>query len=94
MIYTPRVCIDALFHPVVLGLKNKQICTKIDFNGFEISIAMDSSHGDGDLARTDIRVYKDDVDISNQFFEADERMLYGDARTLLHVMKKIEAMTA
>lgn len=96
MIYTPRVCIDALFHPVVLGLKNKQVCTKVEFKGFEISIAMDSSHGDGDLKRTDIRVYSitKGKDISELFYVDGETMLYGDAETLLRVMKQIEVMTA
>jgi len=97
MIYTPRICIDALYHPMGQCLKNKQVCTKIEFKGFEISIAMDSSHGDGDLFRSDIRVYTapgavPGVECTSEFLADGESMLYGDAETLLRVMKKIESM--
>jgi hypothetical protein len=94
MIYTPRVSIDMLTHPATAGLKNKQVCTKIDFKGFEISIAMDSSHGPGDLFRSDIRVFDNNKgkEISDLFYVGDETMLYGDADTLLRVMKQIETM--
>jgi hypothetical protein len=88
MIYTPRVVIDMLTSPLYGRQSNKMVCTKIDYKGLEISISMDSSHGNGDLARSDIRVYDD---ITDRFLEDDESMLYGDAETLLRIMKKIEA---
>jgi len=97
MIYTPRLVIDALYHPIGQRIKNKQVCTKIEFKGFEISIAMDSSHGDGDLFRSDIRVYTapgavEGVECTSEFLADGESMLYGDAETLLRIMKKIEQM--
>lgn len=97
MIYTPRACIDMLFHPMTRDLLNKQVCTKIEFKGFELSIAMDSSHGGGDLFRSDIRVFTapgavPGVDCTTEFLADGESMLYGDAETLLRVMKKIEQM--
>jgi hypothetical protein len=97
MIYTPRMVIDALMHPIGMRMKNKAVCTKIEYKGFEISIAMDSSHGDGDLFRSDIRVYTapgavDGVECTSEFLADGESMLYGDAETLLRVMKKIESM--
>lgn len=96
MIYTPRCVID--FLTTTPRLQNKMTCTKIDFRGYEISISMDSSHGDGDLFRSDIRVYTkpgavDGVDCSEVFLAEGESMLYGDAETLLRVMKKIETMS-
>ena len=92
MIYTPRGCLDMLTHPLSQGQKNKQMCTKIEYKGYEISIAMDSNHGDGDLRRTDIRVYDKahGGDVTEAFLEKDENMLYGNAETLLRVMKQIE----
>ena len=95
MIYTPRAVVDMLTHPMTKDLKNKQVCTKIDFKGFEISIAMDSSHGDGDLFRSDIRVFTKPgavpgVDCTSNFLEEGETMLYGDAETLLRVMQHIQ----
>jgi len=92
MIYTPRASIDLLMHPRLYTQKNKAANTKIEFKGFEISIAMDSSHGDGDLTRTDIRVYKENDDVTIRFLDKDEYMLYGNAETLLRVMKQIEQM--
>jgi hypothetical protein len=95
MIYTPRVVIDMLTSPLYGRQSNKMVCTKIDYKGLEISISMDSSHGNGDLARSDIRVYDNrsgnGIDITDRFLEDDESMLYGDAETLLRIMKKIEA---
>lgn len=97
MIYTPRCVVDMLEHPLTRSQKNKQVCTKIEYKGYEISIAMDSSHGNGDLRRTDIRVFTlpgavPGVDVSSSFFEDDENMLYGNAETLIRVFKKIDAM--
>lgn len=54
-IYTPRVCIDMTL--AMPKSRNKATSTKIPYHGFEISIAMDSSHGDGDLSRSDIVVH-------------------------------------
>ena len=98
MIYTPRITIDLLKHFILAGGdSNPCTCTKIPFKGYEISISMDSSHGPGDLRRSDIRVFTNPgnvpgVDCTNMFLEGDEHMLYGTAETLLRIMKKIEAM--
>jgi len=98
MIYTPRVCISMLEAFATHGkITNPTVCTKIEYKGFEISISMDSSHGAGDLARSDIRIYTvpgaiKATDCTSKFLEGNELMLYGDAATLLRVMKKIESM--
>lgn len=96
MIYTPFVSINMLLAQKEMGaLLNPSVCTKIDYKGFEISISMDSSLKFGrDLTRTDIRVYDKahSGDVTDAFLQGDERMLYGDAETLLRVMKQIEQM--
>lgn len=94
MIYTPRVAIDMLLHPAMKAQQNPAACTKIEFKGYEISIAMDSSHGTGDLRRSDIRIYTAagrNVDVTSEFLQPGEYMLYGHADILLRVMKQIEA---
>lgn len=72
---------------------NPSVCTKIPFMGYEISIAMDSSICFGnDLSRADIRVYKDDVEVTEQFLWEGENMLYGDGDTLFRIMATISGM--
>lgn len=94
MIYTPRESIDLITGLFDRGcLSNPSTCTKIEFKGFKISIAMDASHGPGDLGRTDIRVYSPaGADVSDLFAEGGESMIYGNAESLLRVMKAIEKM--
>lgn len=98
MIFTPRACIDLLRHQFFAGaVTNPVVCTKIEYLGFEISISMDSSHCPGDLFRSDIRVYTNPgavpgMDCTSEFLADGESMLYGDAETLLRIMKKIEGM--
>lgn len=93
MIHTPFGVIKLMLdeHRENGTILNPSVCTKIDFKGYEISIAMDSSLKFGrDLVRSDIRVYKDNKDVSKDFLVEDENMLYGDAETLLRIMKQID----
>jgi hypothetical protein len=96
MIYTPRGMIDAIRNPMnpAAVVRNPCVCTKIDYKGFEISVSMDSSHGDGDLFRCDIRVFSLDhgKDVTSLFLQKDESMLYGDGATLHRVMNQITEM--
>jgi len=94
MIYTPRQCIDMLKSPLNDGL-TPMVCTKIEYKGYEISISMDSSHGPGDLTRSDIRVYTNPgavpgVDCTDSFLEDGEYMLYGNGETLRRVFLAID----
>jgi hypothetical protein len=96
MIYTPRASIDMLY--VLPQRKNTQVCTKIEYKGFEISIAMDSSHGDGDLRRSDIRVYgcagnSHGLDVTEDFYIDDENMLVGTGEVLKRVMDQIDKVS-
>lgn len=65
LIYTPL--------PMVIANQTKdngdyQTCTKINYYGFEISIASDQSLCAGnDLQRTEIRVYKANHDVTDRF---------------------------
>jgi len=84
MIYTPRPMIDAILSLGASGqLTNPQVCTKIEFRGYEISVAMDASHGRGALARTDIRIYKGEEDVTKVLFPNDACLI--DAEDLARV---------
>jgi len=92
-IYTPRVCISLL-----LGdpkQKNKSVCTKIPYRGYTISIAMDSSHGDGDLFRSDILVDNANGDcVTALVFEEfkEQRVIYADADALKRAFAGIDKL--
>lgn len=97
MIYTPRQVIDRFVSICKRGgtLDNPATCTKILYRDCEISIAMDSSHGPGDLDRTDIRVYTTDKDITNEVIAANpalngQCMIYGTGEQLRAVFKAID----
>jgi hypothetical protein len=96
MIYTPGASIDMLY--VLQQRKNTQVCTIIKYNGFEISISVDSSHGAGDLRRSDIRVYTcptdgHGVDVTNDFHVDNETMLIGTGEVLKRVMDQIDKVS-
>ena len=70
---------------------NKQTCTKIPYKGFEISIAMDSSHSNGDLCRSDIRVFSGSADMSSMFYpQADCSVIIAHAENLKMIFAKID----
>jgi DNA-directed RNA polymerase subunit RPC12/RpoP len=78
-----------MIYGVKANITNNHANTKIVFHGYEISIAMDDSCGRmNKLGRTDIRVYKDDVDVSWQFNDGDS-YIYGTAENLFSIMQKI-----
>lgn len=92
-IYTPRVCISLLFADPTQ--KNKSVCTKIPYRGYTISIAMDSSHGDGDLFRSDILVDNANGDcvtalVFDEFKE--QRVIYADAEALKRAFAGIDKL--
>lgn len=66
-IYTPLECVTANMRR---ENRHYQTCTKIDYFGYEISIASDQSlTRDNNLQRTDIRVYLSNVDITQRFVD-------------------------
>ncbi len=64
------------------------VCTKIDFMGYEISIAQDDSCGafNGVMQRSDVRLYKDNEDVTAEF--GDFRWVSGE--DIFKIMKMIE----
>ncbi len=97
-IYTPRVCIDML-----LGMpeqRNKSVCTKIPYKGYEISLSMDSSHGTGDLFRSDILVFDAGGDNVTRAIYPDVSYpdgtactVHGDAVSLIEAFRRIDELT-
>lgn len=91
-IHTPFGVVSRMLteHQQTGTVLNPSVCTKIEFSGYEISIAMDSGICFGnDLTRSDIRVFKDDKEVTDRFLRGDEKMLYGDGETLYRVMQQI-----
>lgn len=87
-IYTPLRMVKAI---KTTEDSSYQICTKIRYFDCEISIVMDQSCDVGnDLNRTEIRVYWDEQDITEEFMKdgTDQDML-TDAEDLHRVMNEI-----
>jgi len=66
-IFTPRAHFDMIEKSEAIRAQpNRQTNTVIEVGDYQISVAMDSSHGTGDLFRTEILVFKkaDEKDIS------------------------------
>lgn len=68
---------------------NPNVCVKVEYKGFEISLALDSSHGSGDLKRGDFRIYGlDAVDFTERVMadlKEEGAVLYGDLETLIKI---------
>ncbi len=97
MIHTPFSCVQMMLtEKVQTGRTTPSVCTKIILRGYEISVAMDSSLRkdtemgfDATLSRSDIRVYLDNKDVSEQFIADGDHMICGTAEELLRVMSEI-----
>lgn len=68
---------------------NWNVCVKIPYKGYLISLAIDSSLGDNDLKRGDFNVEHEGVDITKEFLVGDQHTLYGEMGTLLNICKQI-----
>ena len=85
MIYTPR------------SSDTNHTCTKINFRGFEISIAMDDRclGGDRPLTRSSLAVYKDGQEVTYKFAGRHNTdngaILDVESETLFEVMQAIAA---
>lgn len=63
---------------------------KIPYAGYEISIAFDDSCGRlNTLSRTDIRVFKNDVDVTDRF-EKKGKIIYGNLKEVMRIINKID----
>ena len=67
-------------------------CTKIDYKGYEISIAFDSSCRENytTLTRGELRVYKKDVDVTSIFCEDD--IFIPTLEALVNIKNKIDSL--
>lgn len=75
-IYTPLECVAAN-----LRRENRhyQTCTKIDYFGYEISIASDQSlTRDNSLVRTEIRIYEGVGDVTGHFVDLYNKINSSD----------------
>jgi hypothetical protein len=90
-IYAPRASVTLLLSAP--DERNTCTCTKIPYKEFEVSISMDSSHGPGDLTRSDLRVYDAaDKDVTFQLLPqyVEQGTVCADADTLLETFKAID----
>lgn len=68
------------------------VCVRIPHKGYEISISCDDSAGCcNELVRSDIRVYKDDEDVTVEVMKSSVN--YGDAQTLKRALRRIDEIT-
>ncbi len=80
LIYTPVSCVTANSYRENMYF---QTCTMINYLGFEISIASDQSLCEmSDLDRTEIRVYKDDKDVTPSFIKMYNAEVCSDTNIL------------
>jgi hypothetical protein len=84
-------------------IQNLQICTKMEFMGYEISIAMDQSLGaSNDLKRTEILLFRDGEDVTTTFLDKYNEefelfltpmRVFTDSNDLFWIMKTIVMST-
>ncbi len=97
-IYVPRPVVDMLLQ--LPQQKNKCVCVKFPHKGYEISLSMDSSHGPGDLFRSDIRVFLGDREVTTDIFpkstceDGSASTVYGDVDNLRAAFSKIDEIVA
>ena len=79
-VYIPRAVITAIEEnarrPLGHQDPNVSVCVRIPYRGFEISIVCDSNHTKGDLFRSDLRVYKDEDNMTEELLH--DRVRKGD----------------
>lgn len=95
-IYVPRRVIDSITYDHDRGqLINPNVCVKFDRKGYEISLAIDSSLGPGDLQRGEIRIYNGNQDVTNDFMNLfpESNLIYGSVDNLLACIAEIDRRT-
>lgn len=68
VIYVPRSVVTRILADP--KNHNPNVCMKLLYFGFEISIACDSSQGPGNLARTDIRIWRGTEEYTERILRA------------------------
>jgi hypothetical protein len=96
-IYIPRSVIESITYEHDKGsLINANVCVKFDRKGYEISLAIDSSCGPGDLRRCEIRIYHGQQDVTDEFMNLFPRcnLIYGDIDNLIACIAEVDRRTA
>ena len=83
MIIIPR------FYPLVAPDGHTQNNMKIEFHGYEISIAVEGSRGSL-MDKSEIRVYWGPTDVTAEFADHGDYPLFTDGDDLFMIMSKIE----
>lgn len=95
-IYVPRGGVQFHHHKTSEVDKSRDalanICLRIPHKGYEISISCDDSAGCcTDLVRSDIRIYKDDVDVTLDVMK--NNTIYADSQSLKRALRVIDEIT-
>lgn len=96
-IFIPRSVIESITYGHDKGsLFNPNVCVKFERKGYEISLAIDSSCGFGDLRRGEIRIYHGKQDVTGDFMNLFPRqnVVYGDIDSLLACIAEVDRRTA
>ena len=96
-IYIPRSVIESITYEHDKGtLFSPNVCIKFDRKVYEISLAIDSSLGLGDLRRGEIRIYHGKEDVTNDFMNLfpGQNLIYGDIDNLLACIAEVDRRTA
>lgn len=87
--YIPRGMVDDIIlnsqRPKDERDRNLVLCVRIPYKGFEVSVALDTSHTDGDLHRSDLRIYKSERNMTRQFMSDQTQ----DGESCYHVTAEL-----
>lgn len=91
-IYTPRATVDMLRSHLLQATPNVCANTVIPYRTHRISISMDSNHGDGDLTRSEIRIFDANWnDVTSMVF-SNSSTVRADADALKQSFEGIDAL--
>jgi hypothetical protein len=94
-IYVPRSVIQQITYiHDKKQLTNPCVCVRFERKGYEVSLSMDSSLGPGDLKRAEIRIYKNNVDVTNDFMFLFQNagIIVGNIDNLMACLNHIDSL--
>lgn len=94
-IYVPRSVIQQItYMHNKKQLTNPCICVRFERKGYEVSLSMDSSLGPGDLKRADIRIYRNNDDVTKDFMFLfqDDNIIVGTVDNLMICLNHIDSL--
>ena len=93
-IYVPRSVVESIVYQSARGyLTNPCVCVKFNRKEYEVSLSLDSSLGKGDLRRADIRVYKREHDVTDDFMKLfpETNIIVGSIDNLMKIINYIDS---